>query len=36
MTKRALEVNERKKIYLKLIEIYKTSKKFENIEVIYK
>jgi len=36
VTKRALEVNDRKKVYLKLIDIYKTSKNFDNIEVIYK
>jgi len=36
ITKRALEVNDRKKIYLKLIDIYKTSKKYQYIEVIYK
>lgn len=36
ITKRALEVNDRKKIYLNLIDIYKTSMKFGYIEVIYK
>jgi uncharacterized protein (DUF2225 family) len=35
-TKRALEVNDRKKIYLNLVDIYKASKKYEYIEVIYK
>lgn len=35
-TKRALEVNDRKKVYLNLVDIYKASKKYEYIEVIYK
>jgi len=35
-TRRALEVNDRKKVYLNLIDIYKSSTKFQYIEVIYK
>ena len=35
-TKRALEVNDKKKIYLSLIDIYKNSKKYQYVEVIYK
>jgi len=35
-TKRALEVNDRKKIYLTLIDIYKGNSKFEYVESIYK
>ena len=35
-TRRALEVNDRKKVYLTLIDIYKGSMKFEFAEVIYK
>lgn len=35
-TRRALEVNDRKKVYLNLIDIYKGSMKFEFVEVIYK
>lgn len=34
--KKALEVNERKKVYLNLIDIYKTSLKYQFIEPIYK
>jgi rRNA biogenesis protein RRP5 len=34
--KRALDFNDRKKVYLNLIDIYKTSKKYEFIEPIYK
>jgi hypothetical protein len=36
VTKRALEVNDRKKVYLNLIDIYKASMKFDYIEAIYK
>lgn len=36
VVKRALEVNDRKKIYLQLISIYKNSHKYENIEDIFK
>ena len=35
-TRRALEVNDRKKIYMNLIDIYKTSMKFGFAEIIYK
>jgi rRNA biogenesis protein RRP5 len=35
-TRRALEVNDRKKVYNNLIDIYKTSMKFGYVEVIYK
>lgn len=35
-TRRALEVNDRKKVYLNLIDIYKSSMKFGFAEVIYK
>ena len=35
-TRRGLEVNDRKKIYLNLIDIYKSSMKFQYIELIYK
>ena len=35
-TKKALEVNDRKKVYLNLIDIYKGSKKFQYVEPIYK
>ena len=31
-TRRALEVNDRKKVYINLIDIYKSSKKYEYIE----
>ena len=34
-TRKALEVNDRKKIYLSLIDIYRASMKFKYIEVIY-
>jgi hypothetical protein len=34
--KRALEVNDRKKVYLQLISIYKSSHKYQYIEDIYK
>lgn len=36
VVKRALEVNDRKKIYLQLIGIYQTSDKYQYIEDIYK
>lgn len=35
-TKRALEVNDRKKIYITLIDIYKGNMKHEFVEAIYK
>lgn len=35
-TRRALEINDRKKVYLNLIEIYKSNMKFEYTEAIYK
>jgi len=35
-TKRALEVNERKAVYLNLIDIYKSSKSYKYIEPIFK
>ena len=35
-TRRALEVNDRKKVYMNLIDIYKTSMKFGFAEIIYK
>ena len=35
VTRRALEVNDRKKIYSSLIDIYRSSMKFKYIEVIY-
>jgi rRNA biogenesis protein RRP5 len=35
-TKRALEVNDRKRVYNNLIDIYKQSQNFEYIEPIYK
>jgi len=35
-TKKALEVNDRKKIYLNLIDIYKGSMQFQYVEAIYK
>ena len=34
--RRALEVNDKKKVYLQLINIYRSSDKTENIEDIYK
>ena len=34
--KRALEVNDRKKVYLQLINIYRTSDKVDFVEDIYK
>jgi rRNA biogenesis protein RRP5 len=36
VTKRALDLNDRKKIYLNLVDIYKASKRYEYIETIYK
>lgn len=36
VTRRALEVNDRRKVYLNLIDVYKSSKKFQFVEVIYK
>jgi len=36
VTKRALDVNERRKVYLNLIDIYKSSMKFDYIEAIYR
>lgn len=36
VTKRALEVNDRRKVYLNLIDIYKSSLKFDYIEAIYR
>jgi len=36
VTQRALEVNDKKKVYLNLIDIYKSSMKYGYIEVIYK
>lgn len=36
VTKRALEVNDRRKVYLNLIDIYKNSSKFDFVEGIYK
>mmetsp|Transcript_1273 Transcript_1273/g.1518 ORF Transcript_1273/g.1518 Transcript_1273/m.1518 type:complete len:562 (+) Transcript_1273:3654-5339(+) len=36
VTRRALEVNDRKKIYLSLIDIYKASQKLQYVEVIFK
>ena len=36
VVKRALEVNDRKKVYLQLISIYKSSRKYQYIEDIYK
>lgn len=35
-TKRALDVNERKRVYVNLIDIYKASQNLEYIEPIYK
>lgn len=35
-TRRALEVNDRKKVYLSLIDIYKRGMKYEFAEAIYK
>mmetsp|Transcript_7831 Transcript_7831/g.13130 ORF Transcript_7831/g.13130 Transcript_7831/m.13130 type:complete len:403 (-) Transcript_7831:59-1267(-) len=35
-TRRALEVNDRKKVYTALIDIYKSSQKFEYVEAIFK
>lgn len=36
VTKRALEVNDRRKVYMNLIDIYRTSMKYGYIEVIYR
>jgi len=36
VVKRALEVNDRKKIYLQLISMYQASQKYQYIEDIYK
>lgn len=36
MVKRALEVNDRKKVYLQLVSIYQSSHKYQYIEDIYK
>lgn len=36
VVKRALDVNDRKKVYLQLINIYKTTDKFDLVEDIYK
>lgn len=36
ITKRALDVNDRKKVYLNLIDIYKASMKYQFIQPIYK
>jgi rRNA biogenesis protein RRP5 len=36
VVKRALEVNDRKKIYLQLISVYMSSKKYQYIEDIYR
>lgn len=36
VTKRALELNDRRKVYLNLIDIYKSAMKFTYIEPIYK
>jgi len=35
-TKRALEVNDRKSVYLNLIDIYKSGQNFQFVEPIYK
>lgn len=36
MTNRALEVNDRQKVYLQLINIYRQSNKLEFVEDLYK
>jgi len=36
VVKRALEINDKKKVYLQLVNIYKNSKKYEPIEDILK
>ena len=36
MVRRALDVNDKKKVYLQLINIYRTSNKTEYVEDIYK
>ena len=36
VTKRALEVNDRRKVYMNLIDIYRSSMKFGYIEIIYR
>lgn len=36
VVKRALEVNDQQKVYLQLIEIYKSNEKFDMIEPIFK